>query len=301
MPQTRIGISGWTYPPWRGKFYPPRLPQKQELRFASRALNSIEINGTFYSLQRPNSYRTWHEQTPDDFVFSLKGGRFITHMKRLKDIDSALANYFASGVLLLKQKLGPILWQFPPNFRFDPRKFAAFFRMLPRDTVQASRLAHKHDRRMTRQRRWLDTDQRRPLRHAVEIRHESFRTDAFFRLLERHNIALVLADTAQRFPMIERVTADFIYARLHGDEELYASGYSPRALDEWAQRLTKLRKGRDLYVYFDNDVKVHAPFDAMSLASRLGINFDFGQLKRQAAHNGRSKTRAEGPRPRWRH
>ena len=134
MPDTRIGISGWTYPPWRGKFYPKKLPQKDELRFASRALNSIEINGTFYSLQRPASYRTWYEQTPDDFVFAVKGGKYLTHMLRLKNVELALATFLASGVLLLKEKLGPILWQLPPNFQYEHDRFASFFEQLPHDT-----------------------------------------------------------------------------------------------------------------------------------------------------------------------
>jgi uncharacterized protein YecE (DUF72 family) len=299
MHETRIGISGWTYPPWRGKFYPKKLPQKDELRFASRALNSIEINGTFYSLQRPSSYKSWYAQTPDEFVFAVKGGRFITHMKRLKDIDAPLANFLASGLLLLKQKLGPILWQFPPNFPFDQEKFSSFFELLPHDTHALAKLARKHDKRMTKEKRWLEADERRRVRHAVEIRHESFRDDKFLNLLKRHNIALVLADTARQFPMIEEVTADFVYARLHGDEELYASGYSEAALDDWAKRLTKLREKRDLYVYFDNDIKVHAPFDAMSLSRRMGLDIDFEQLKRDAAYSGRSKRQRDTPRPKW--
>lgn len=299
MSETRIGISGWTYPPWRGKFYPPKLPQKHELHFASRCFSSIEINGTFYSLQRPSSYRRWYDQTPLGFVFAIKGGRFITHMLRLKNIDPALPNFFASGILLLKEKLGPILWQFPPNFPFDAGRFEAFFDKLPRDTSQAARVARKHDKRLTKDRRWLETDRRRPIRHAIEIRHESFRDERFYRLLERYNIALVLADSARRFPMIERITADFVYARLHGDEELYASGYSASALDEWARRLTKLRRGRDLYVYFDNDAKVHAPFDAMSLANLMGLPVDFEQIRHDAAYSGRSKRRRDMPRPAW--
>jgi uncharacterized protein YecE (DUF72 family) len=278
MAQTRIGISGWTYPPWRGRFYPRKLPQKDELRFASRALNSIEINGTFYSLQRPGSYRAWYEQTPDDFVFAVKGGRFITHMKRLKEIDSALATFFASGLLLLEEKLGPILWQFPPNFQYDHDRFEAFFRQLPHDTTALARVARGHNASLKADRVWLEARKRRVVRHAVEIRHESFRDERFYKLLRAHNVALVIADTARRFPRIEEVTADFIYARLHGEEELYVSGYTSESLDEWARRLKRLRKGRDVYVYFDNDAKVHSPRDAMALAKRMGIDIERGKL-----------------------
>src|SRR5215213_7942378 len=146
--QIRIGISGWNYKPWRGVFYPKGLVQRRELEYASRQLNSIEINGSFYSLQRPSSYETWYGATPDDFVFSVKGGRFITHMKKLKDIEKPLANFFASGLLKLKEKLGPILWQFPPGFAFNEQRFSDFFELLPRTTKDAAKLAKKHDARL---------------------------------------------------------------------------------------------------------------------------------------------------------
>ena len=285
--QTRIGISGWTYGPWRGVFYPSDLPQKRELEFASRQLNSIEVNGSFYSLQRPSSFQAWYEATPDDFIFSVKGGRFITHMKKLKDIEVPLANFFASGVLKLNEKLGPILWQFPPGFAFNEERFRDFFELLPRTTTETAKLARKHDARL-KGRSWTKTDADRPMRYAVEIRHDSFKSERFIKLLRKHNIALVLADTAGRWPYMEDVTADFIYARLHGDEELYVSGYTDSALDWWAARLRawqcgdepadatrvidkpgKACRNRDVFVYFDNDVKVRAPFDAMNLAARL--------------------------------
>ena len=288
-PQTRIGISGWTYTPWRGVFYPKGLGQKHELAYASRQFNSIEINGTFYSLQRPSSFSTWHAQTPDGFVFSVKGGRFITHMKKLVGVETALANFFASGVLLLREKLGPILWQLPPMLKFDPNRLANFFDLLPRDTAAAAELAGRHDERL-KGRSHVETDRKRPLRYALEVRHESFRTPEFVQLLRKHRVALVLADTAGKWPYMEDVTADFMYARLHGDTELYASGYSDAALDWWAGRLELWRRGcepqagerasdvaakrcaaRDVYVYFDNDAKVHAPFDAANLAVRLGV------------------------------
>ncbi len=287
-PQLRIGISGWTYGPWRKVFYPEDLSQKRELEYASRMLNSIEINGSFYSLQRPSSYQKWYEQTPDSFVFSVKGGRYITHMRRLKEIEQPLANFFASGILALKEKLGPILWQFPPNFQFDADKFENFFKQLPRDTNEAAAIARQHDKWM-KGRALTESDAKRPLRHAVEIRHASFKTPEFIKLLRRHDIALVFADTAGKWPYGEDVTSDFVYCRLHGDKELYASGYDETALNRWAKRIESWQKGsepedatrwldksapkratRDAFIYFDNDVKVRAPFDAMSLADRFG-------------------------------
>jgi uncharacterized protein YecE (DUF72 family) len=269
MPQTRIGISGWTYAPWRGVFYPKDVAQKRELEYASRQLNSIEINGSFYSLQTPSNYKMWCAATPNDFVFSVKGGRFITHMKKLKDVEVPLANFFASGLLELKEKLGPILWQFPPGFAFNEDRFKAFFDLLPRDTAAMAKLARKHDQRM-KGRASVKCDVNRPLRHSVEIRHESFQTDRFIDLCRTHDIAIVVADTAQRWPMIDEYTSDFMYCRLHGDVELYVSGYTDAALNEWATRVDRWRQGgRDVYVYFDNDVKVRAPFDAMNLAARL--------------------------------
>jgi uncharacterized protein YecE (DUF72 family) len=287
MPQTRIGISGWTYGPWRGVFYPKDLPHKQELHHASRVFNSIEINGSFYSLQRPSSYQAWYDATPADFVFSVKGGRFITHMKKLKDVDDALANFLASGLLKLKEKLGPILWQFPPGFAFNEERFAAFFELLPTNTREAAELAKRHTDKL-KGRAWTRTDANRRMRHCVEVRHNSFKDERFVKLCRRHKVAIVFADTAGRWPYMEDVTADFVYARLHGDQELYVSGYTDSALDWWAQRLDAWRCGRepgdatkvspstgrkcanrDVFVYFDNDAKVKAPFDAMNLAARL--------------------------------
>jgi uncharacterized protein YecE (DUF72 family) len=205
MSEFRIGISGWRYGPWRGTFYPKALPQKRELAYASRRLNSIEINGSFYSLQRPEYYRQWYDETPDDFVFSVKGGRFITHMKKLRDIDEALANFFASGVLALEEKLGPILWQFPPGFALNMERFEQFFELLPRDTQGAARLAKRHGRKL-KGRVYTKTEANRPLRHAVEVRHPSFLVPPFIKLLRRHNIAFVFADTAGLWPYTEDVT-----------------------------------------------------------------------------------------------
>jgi uncharacterized protein YecE (DUF72 family) len=264
-----IGISGWNYAGWRGEFYPPGLPHRRELEYAARRLSSIEINGSFYSLQRPSSYQTWYEQTPNDFVFSVKGPRFVTHMKKLSDVETPIANFFASGVLRLREKLGPVLWQLPPMLGFHPERLASFFTLLPRTMQQAATVAERHDQRLDG-RAWTTTDVDGPLRYALEVRHSSFQTQAFVDLLAEHDIALVTADTAGRWPLLMDQTSDFAYARLHGDQELYVSGYSEEALDVWAERVRQWSAGyRDVYVYFDNDVKVRAPYDAMSLAGRL--------------------------------
>ncbi|MTW13644.1 DUF72 domain-containing protein [Pseudoduganella eburnea] len=283
----RIGISGWRYKPWRGVFYPPDLAQARELEFAARAVRTIEINGSFYSLQRPESYQSWYDATPQDFVFAHKGNRYITHIRRLREPEKPLANVFASGVLLLREKLGPFLWQFPPNFTFDEALFEQFFSLLPQDSEQASELARRHEPRMNG-RAATETDARRKLLHAVEIRNDSFADPAFIRLLRKYKVALVVADTAGKWPDHEDVTASFMYLRLHGEQELYASGYTPESLDRWAARIrawaggdqppdAKLivdsappkRASRDIYCYFDNDVKVHAPFDAHNLELRV--------------------------------
>jgi len=286
----RIGISGWRYAPWRGVFYPDDLPQRRELEYASRRFPSIELNGSFYSLQSPESWRAWRDATPPGFRFAVKGPRYLTHLRRLRDVERPLGNFMASGLLALGGKLGPFLWQFPPNMRFDRALFDDFLGMLPRDTDAASALARRRDATLMRGRSVLKADRNRRLRHAVEIRHESFRCDAFVDLLRRHGVALVVADTAGKWPLLEDVTAGFMYLRLHGDAELYVSGYSDAALDDWTRRIhawaeggepgdarkasaakPKARRSRDVYVFFDNDVKVRAPFDARALMQRLGL------------------------------
>jgi uncharacterized protein YecE (DUF72 family) len=288
MAKTRIGISGWRYSPWRGVFYPKDLVQREELAFASRQFPTIELNGSFYSLQRPESYRSWYEETPKGFVFAVKGPRFITHMKRLRDIEKPMANFFASGVLALREKLGPMLWQFPPSFRFEPERFERFLAMLPRSLEAAAALGRGHDAHLKRG-AFLEVARNHRMRHAVEIRHESFVDPAFVDLLRKYDVAFVVADTAGRFPRYFDVTASFVYVRLHGDKQLYASGYGDEALDDWARRIRAWRRGaqpagdpriarsappkrasRDVYVYFDNDMKVKAPRDAHSLAEKLG-------------------------------
>jgi uncharacterized protein YecE (DUF72 family) len=270
MGRIRVGISGWRYAAWRGDFYPRGLVQRRELEYAARLLTSIEINGSFYSLQRPSSYSSWREQTPDDFVFAVKGGRFITHLKKLSDVEVPLANFFASGVLALGPKLGPILWQLPETLRFDPELLARFFSLLPRTTLEAAALATRHDDKVREDRVLLTTDADRPIRHALEFRSETFCRPEAFALLREHDIACVVADTARRFPRAEEVTSDIVYVRLHGDKELYASGYGPAALDEWAAKCRSWAENGEVFVYFDNDIKGYAPHDAMGLIARLG-------------------------------
>ena len=312
----RIGISGWRYEPWRKVFYPEDLAQHRELQYASRQLPTIEINGTFYSLQRPECFEAWYGDTPKGFVFAVKGSRFITHMKRLKDIERPLANFFASGIFNLRDKLGPFLWQFPPNFSFNADRLEAFFEMLPRDLESALALARRRDARV-KGRSCLRIDANRRLRHAIEIRHESFLDPAFVKLLRRQKIALVVADTAGKWPCVEDVTADFMYLRLHGDEVLYASGYSDAALDRWAARIHAWshggepadakriadlppppRRSRDIYCYFDNDMKVHAPFDARKLIAKLeALDADSRRKAGYAAFAGRGAAAGDRPPP----
>ena len=284
--QLRIGISGWTYEHWRGVFYPKGLVQRRELEYASRQLNSIEINGTFYSLQRPKSFRKWHDETPADFLFAVKGSKYLTHRKALKDVRQPLANFFASGVLLLGKKLGPILWQTPPWLQFDREKMSAFLKLLPRTSTAASRLASEHN---LKNEDWIATEAvaRTRIRYVFEPRHESFFCEDFVELLRKHNAALAFADAAGKWPYAEDVTTDFVYIRLHGSEELYAGGYSEAQLKSWAKRIEKWRAGRDprdakritstgiskgardVYVYFDNSITNHAPLDAVRLSAML--------------------------------
>ena len=283
----RIGISGWRYAPWRGVFYPRGLPQRAELEYAAQRMTSIEVNGSFYALQRPAGYQTWAAQVPQGFVFSVKGPRFVTHLKKLADVRTPVANFLASGVLALGPQLGPVLWQLPPTLGFDVDRLASFFDLLPRSTAAAAALAEQHDERLEG-RAWTTTDADRPLRHVLEVRHASFEVPAFVALARAHGIGLVVADTAGRWPVIEDVTSDVVYVRLHGDTELYASGYDEPALDRWAQRVRAWAaggepddarrlappappapQGRDVFVYFDNDTKVRAPFDAQGLIARV--------------------------------
>ena len=291
----RIGISGWRYPPWRGVFYPPKLPQRRELAFVGAAFRAVEINGTFYSLQRPEYFESWAAEVPDDFVFTIKGSRFITHAKKLLDIEAPLANFFAQGLLKLGPKLGPFLWQFPPVFRFQPDRIERFFAMLPRDTEAAGRLACGHDARVAG-RACVEADEKRPIRHSIEIRHQSFADPRFIELLRAYDVALVCADTVE-WPLLMDVTSDFVYCRLHGSEQLYVSGYDDAALDRWADCVVAWAAGgepagakrvidapgpalptRDVFVFFDNDAKVRAPFDARGLIERVEARLGSAEL-----------------------
>ncbi|MDF3864068.1 DUF72 domain-containing protein [Pseudomonas denitrificans (nom. rej.)] len=289
MEALHIGISGWRYVPWRGDFYPEGLRQKDELRYASRAFNSIELNGSFYSLQKPERYRQWAQDTPDGFVFSVKGPRYITHIKRLRDAEEGLANFFASGPLELGDKLGVFLWQLPPSLKYDEEVVETFLALLPRTPEAALKLAKNSATR--RPEHWPGSLARRPLRHAMEVRHESFACAQFAQQLRRHGVALVFADAPRKWPYGEDLTArDFVYLRLHGDKELYASGYGNPALKRWQERVSRWRLGlqpadaelfdestrgdrrtREVFCYFDNDVKVRAPYDASKLMALLDL------------------------------
>ena len=284
----RIGISGWRYDPWRGVFYPKALPQRRELEFASRALPTIEINGSFYSMQRPASYALWHAETPADFMFSVKGPRFITHMLRLRDAETALANFFASGIANLREKLGPFLWQFPPNLQYDATLIENFLALLPATTDDATLMAREHDAKVAG-RAQTEYTAGPALCHAIEVRNDSFVNREFVDLLRAYGVALVIAETGKRWPEYEDVTADFVYVRLHGTDQLYVSGYGDDALDHWADRIRAWSTGReppqarrlgpaakrvaqrDVFCYFDNTAKREAPRNALRLSRKLGI------------------------------
>lgn len=284
--QIRIGVAGWRYDGWRGNFYPEDLAQRRELEFASRQLNSIELNGTFYSTQRPNSFQTWRRETPEEFVFSVKGSQFITHIRKLENVETALANFLAQGMLILGKKFGPILWQLPPQFSFNLERLRHFFDLLPRTMKQAAAYARQRDEWMA-SRSWLDVEEDAPLRHAVESRHRSFATPEYIALLREKGIAGVVADSV-KWPVMMDITSDFVYCRLHGSEEIYPNGYTAEAIDTWARRVIAWSRGeevidgsrvdsdsapqqkaRDVFVYFDDDNKERAPFDAQSLSRRI--------------------------------
>jgi uncharacterized protein YecE (DUF72 family) len=267
-----IGISGYDYKPWRARFYPPGLPARQWLEFASRTFNSIELNGTFYSLKSPAVFQRWASEVPhENFVFALKGGRFITHNLKLTRSENALGNFFAQGILALGKLTGPFLWQLPATYSFDADRLDRFMGILPRNSAEAEEVAREHDHRL---KRGALTEATAPvtLRHAFEVRHPSYFHEEFYFLLREHGYSFVIADTAGKFPYAEEITTDFVYVRLHGSRQLYVSGYSDAEIEEWAQRILNWTGGgsrRDVYVYFDNDAKVHAPHDALRLAARV--------------------------------
>jgi len=258
----RVGIGGWVFPPWRGEFYPKGLPQARELEHASRKLTSIEINSTFYRTQKPASFRKWAQETPDDFVFALKGPQFATNRRVLGEARDSIDRFFASGVLELKSKLGPVLWQMPPFKKFEPEDFASFLALLPQR---------------------LD-DQ--PIRHAVEVRHASFVDRSFIALLRRFSVAVVLVES-DKHPVIANITSDFVYARLQRTSEKEQTGYPPAALNAWAKRARIFAAGgapddlstiadkpsaktkRDVFIYMISGAKVRAPAAAMALIEKL--------------------------------
>jgi uncharacterized protein YecE (DUF72 family) len=266
-----VGMAGWVFPAWRGTFYPKGVIQKNELEYASSQVTSIELNGSFYALQKPASWIGWRNRTPDDFVFSVKAPKFITHERKLLDVREPLANFFASGILALGAKLGSVLWQLPPNLAFDPELIEQFLAQLPHTTTDALQLARERSDRMTG-REHLETDAVRPVRHSLEVRHASFDRPEFVELLTKYRVAAVLGESAGKWPMIDVQTTDFRYARLHADEAMRPGGfYDEAAIEEWATRAEGwLDAGLDAYLYFDNDTKVRAPVDAVSLIARLG-------------------------------
>ncbi len=258
----RIGIGGWSFPPWRGPFYPEGLAQKGELAYAARRLSSIEINATYYRTQKPASFARWHDETPDDFVFAVKAPRYATTRPRLAEAGASIGRFFASGVLELKDKLGPINWQFMPAKKFEADDFAAFLDLLPK-AVDG-----------------------RPLRHALEARHDSFRSPDFVAMARDHGVAIVVAADS-RHPQIAEPTAPFAYVRLMGAREAEPLGYPPNALDLWAERAGRWSAGgipeglsavaaqpadgaaRDVFIYLISGDKIRNPAAAMALIERL--------------------------------
>jgi uncharacterized protein YecE (DUF72 family) len=245
MGDIRVGIGGWVFAPWRGIFYPPKLAQARELDYASRHVTSIEINGTFYGAQKPASFRRWRDETPDDFVFSVKGPRYATHRRALAESGPSIDRFFDSGVLELGAKLGPVLWQFPATTKYDAENFAAFLDLLPRER------------------------EGRTIRHVLEARHESFADPGFSALMRRHKVAVALIDAEGQPSFGDEPTADFVYARLKRAAENVATGYESKELDAWSARARTWAKSRDVFIYVINGAKIRAPAGAMALIERL--------------------------------
>lgn len=287
--RVRVGTSGWTYDSWQDVFFPEGLARRRRLEYLASRLDTAEVNGTFYSLQRASSFRGWADATPEHFRFAVKGSRYITHMKKLRDVDEALGRFLASGLLALGPKLGPVLWQLPANLGWDAERVEQFLRRLPRTTGQMAEQAAGHTDGVPDP--CTVADQDRPVRYALEARHPSFRSAEAVQLLRDHEVALVVSDGAGEFPRFDDVTADLVYVRLHGQGELYAGAYDDRTLDGWAARIREWAAGRvpateetiapddlgpersagrDVVAYFDNDAQGHAPRDALALAGRVG-------------------------------
>jgi len=285
MGRIRVGPSGWNYEGWRGDFYPGDLPKSRELSYVGDRFDTVEVNGTFYALSTPKSFRRWYGAVPAGFVFAVKGSRYITHNKKLKDVSGALANFFAQGVLELDDKLGPVLWQLSKSLHFDEDRVEGFLAQLPHDTDAAAALARRHDDRIEDVAYGPGANHR--LRHVLEIRHPSYLCEEMISLARRHGVALAFSHSAE-WPYLEEITAGFVYLRLHGPGRLYGSPYGEEALRRWAaraehwrnavepddaERITNRkppeRKERDVYVYFDNDQGGHAPREAARLAELL--------------------------------
>jgi uncharacterized protein YecE (DUF72 family) len=279
----RTGIAGWVYEEWRGgAFYPEGLKQKEELAYASKALTTIEINSTFYSHQKAASFEGWAAQTPDDFVFPVKGHQGITHIKRLKDVELPLANFFASGVLALGKRLGPFVWQLPGNMKYEAARLETFIGLLPKTPDALLTLAKRHDEKTKAP--YFEMAGIDRVRHAIEVRHTSFAEPTFVELLRANNVALVIADTAE-WPAMD-ATADFVYCRLQGAPG--ADHYEDKDLDVWAKRFSAIATGRqlegtfiaapektpqpkDVFAHFVSTDKKHAPRNAIALAKKLGL------------------------------
>lgn len=293
MGSIRVGTSGWSYDEWRGDFYPDDLRYDDELTYAAGRFDTLEINGTFYGLTDPGTCREWYRAAPRGFRYAVKGSRYITHNKRLSDARAALANFFASGILELREKLGPILWQLPDNFRFDADRLELFLAMLPKTMDSAASLAREHDDRIEDVSFGGDGNHR--VRHALEFRHESFLRPEMARIARRHGVALVSSHSSE-WPYVEEITAGFVYVRLHGPEKLYDSRYGEKSLKGWADRISTWRKGseptdqerisdleaprrkeRDVYVYFDNTAGGKAPKEAARLRELLGLSEEDGR------------------------
>lgn len=280
----RVGMSGWTYAPWRGDFYPEKLTQKKELEYASRQVTSIEINGTFYSMQKPSSFKTWATETPDDFQFSVKAPRYLTHIKRLKEYGAGLANFFATGLLKLEHKLGVILWQLPSFLPLKDGRFEDFFGVLPRTGLQAMELAKHHSPSISD---ICDFEIQKdfPIEHVFEFRNPTFFNPDFLKVMKQNNIGLVLADSADKSIYSEDLTSSVVYLRMHGLGKKHAKGYTSSELLDLSERIRSWTHGkrvdgpkllteedlkpRDVYVYFDNDAKETAPANAIQLLKML--------------------------------
>ena len=244
----RVGIGGWTFEPWRDNFYPKGLSHAKELGFASRRLSAIEVNGTYYSTMKPESFRKWHDEVPDDFVFSLKASRYATNRKVLADAGDSIKRFVDSGIAELKDKLGPIVWQFMPTKQFDAEDFEAFLTLLPQKEGS------------------------RTLRHVMDVRHESFITPDYRKLVKKYKVSTVFTDS-DKFPSFEEPEGEVAYARLMMADAKLKTGYAPKALDSWATRAqgwAKAPKKRDVFVYFINGAKEKAPAAAGALLERLG-------------------------------